>query len=122
MGILWPIFFGNSNPVSVLLGECLPVDLRHSFPDHEVHTSEWAGLKGKQNGELLRAAETAGYQVMITVDRGVPHQRPKESRLAIILLRSQTNQLEDLWPLVDRTAATLMTIHPGETIIVSADA
>ena len=46
-----------------------PVDFRHSFPGHEAHSAEWAGLKGKKNGELLQAAEGAGYQVLLTVDQ-----------------------------------------------------
>jgi len=36
--------------VKILLDECLPIDLRHSFSTHEAHTVEWAGLKGKKNG------------------------------------------------------------------------
>jgi len=40
---------------------CLPVDLRHSFSEHEAHTEQWAGFKDKKNGELIRAAEAAGY-------------------------------------------------------------
>jgi len=40
----------------ILLDECLPLDFRHSFPGHETHTVQGAGLKGKKNGELLRAA------------------------------------------------------------------
>jgi hypothetical protein len=43
--------------MKILLDECLPVDFRHSFPTHDVHTVQWAGLKGKKNGDLLRAAE-----------------------------------------------------------------
>jgi len=37
-------------------------------------------LKGKKNGELLRAAEAAGYDVLLTVDQGIPHQRPSAGR------------------------------------------
>jgi hypothetical protein len=59
--------------VKVLLDECLPLDFRHSFHHHDAHTAEWAGLKGKKNGELLRAAEEAGYDVLLTVDHGIPH-------------------------------------------------
>jgi hypothetical protein len=33
---------------------------------------EWAGLKGRKNGELLQAAEGGGYQVLLTVDQGIP--------------------------------------------------
>jgi hypothetical protein len=32
--------------VKILLDECLPVDFRHSFPNHQAHPVEWAGLKG----------------------------------------------------------------------------
>jgi len=60
--------------MTILLDECLPLDFRPSFPDHEAHTAEWAGLKGKTNGELLREAELAGYEVLLTVDQGIPHQ------------------------------------------------
>ena len=46
--------------MKVLLDECLPLNFRHSFHDYEAHTAEWAGFKGKKNGELLRDAELAG--------------------------------------------------------------
>ena len=61
--------------------------------------AQWAGWKGTKNGELLRAAETAGYEVLLTVDQGIPHQQPPAGRkLSIILVRSRTNQMEDLLP------------------------
>ncbi len=46
--------------MKILLDECLPVDFRHSFPNHETRSAEWAGLKGKKNGELLFEAEVRG--------------------------------------------------------------
>src|SRR5713226_3411266 len=96
----------------ILLDECLPVDFRHSFPDHDVNTAQWAGLKGKKNGELLRAAEAAGYDVLLTVDQGIPHQQsPARRALSIILVRSRTNQIEDLVPLVDPILQALETIQ-----------
>src|SRR6267378_2385003 len=75
----------------ILLDECLPLDFRHSFPTHDAHTAQWAGLKGKQNGELLRAVEVVGYDVLLTSDQGIPHQQsPVGRRLSIIVVRSQT--------------------------------
>ncbi|MEO8598183.1 MAG: hypothetical protein ABI759_32990 [Candidatus Solibacter sp.] len=86
--------------MKILLDECLPADFRHSFPNHEIHSAEWAGFKGKKNGELLLAAEVCGYQVLITVDQGIPRQQTIAGRsLAIILIRSRTNRMEDLLPL-----------------------
>jgi hypothetical protein len=105
--------------VKILLDECLPLDFRHCFSNHEAHTAQWVGLKGKKNGDLLRAAEVAGYDVLLTVDQGIPHQRhPASRRLSIILMRSRTNQIEDLLPLVDAILRALETIQPGQTIAI----
>jgi len=54
--------------MKILLDECLPVDFRHYILGHDIHTAEWAGLKGKKNGEFLNAAELANYEVLITSD------------------------------------------------------
>jgi hypothetical protein len=91
--------------VKILLEECLPVDFRRSFENHDAHTVEWAGLKGKSNGELLRTAELAGYDVLLTVDYGIPHQQSLASRkLSIIVIRSRL---------------AVENIRPGQTITVA---
>jgi len=105
--------------MKILLDECLPLDFRHSFPTHAAHTAQWAGLKGKKNSELLRAAEVAGYDVLLTVDHGIPHQQSATGRrLSIILIRSRTNQIEDLFPLVNTILRALETIQPGQTVAI----
>lgn len=103
--------------MKILLDECLPLDFRHSFPD--AHTAQWAGLKGKKNGELLRAAEAAGYDVLLTVDQGLPRDHDLTGRkLSVILIRSRTNQLEDLLHLLDPILQALRTIRPGQSVVV----
>ncbi len=105
--------------MKILLDECLPLDFRHCFPNHDAHTVEWAGFKGEKNGELLKAVELAGYQVLLTVDQGIPHQQPHFGRsLSIILLRARTNQIEDLLPLVDSITQALQSIRPGQSISI----
>ena len=105
--------------MKILLDECLPLDFRHSFSGHDAHTAEWAGLKGKTNGELLRDAELAGYQVLLTVDQGMPHQQnPAGRKLSIISIRSRTNQLEDLLPLAGAILSALETISPGQILLI----
>jgi predicted nuclease of predicted toxin-antitoxin system len=105
--------------MKILLDECLPVDFRHSFPGHEAHSAEWAGLKGKKNGELLQAAEGSGYQVLLTVDQGIPRQQTMMGRkLAIILIRSRTNQMEDLLPLAPAITEVLESIQPGQSVLI----
>ena len=95
------------------------MDFRHSFPDHEAHSAEWAGLKGKKNGELLKAAEDRGYHLLLTVDQGIPRQQTMVGRkLSIILIRSRTNQLEDLLPLAPAIIKVLEFIQPGQSIVI----
>lgn len=105
--------------MKVLLDECLPLDFRHDFPGHDVHTAEWAGFKGKKNGELLQAAQAAGYEVFLTVDQGIPHQAPLGSMtIAVVVLRSRTNQLEDLRLLTDAVLEALESISRGRIVTV----
>jgi predicted nuclease of predicted toxin-antitoxin system len=105
--------------VKLLLDECLPIEFRHSFPGHDAHTAEWAGFKGKKNGELLSAAEAAGYQVLITVDQGI-HRQVAQSRrkLAIIIVRAPTNQVEDLREAVPMILGALESLMPGQVVSV----
>ena len=52
----------------LLLDECVDERLRLLFSGHDCHTARYAGLAGLKNGELLKAAESAGFEVIITVD------------------------------------------------------
>ncbi len=105
--------------MKILLDECLPLDFRHSFPGHDAHTVQWAGLKGRKNGELLQAAEAAGYDLLLTVDHGIPRQQSSGSlKLSIILIRTRTNQMEDLLPLAPAITKAMESIQPGQTVVV----
>jgi hypothetical protein len=76
-------------------------------------------VEGRKNGELLRDAELAAYEVLLTVDRGIPYQQNLTGRkLSIIPIRSRTNQLEDLLPFVDVILNALGTIAAGEIVAV----
>ncbi len=97
--------------------ECRPLDFRHSFPD--AHTAQWAGLKGTKNGELLQAAWDAGYDVLLTVNQGIPRDHDLAGRkLSVILIRSRTNQIEDLLQLLEPILQALRTIQPGQAVVV----
>ena len=64
--------------MKVLLDECVTRKLRHDFQGHEVHSIEYAGMKGLKNGELLRAA-SGQYDVLITTDQNLRHQQNLKS-------------------------------------------
>jgi predicted nuclease of predicted toxin-antitoxin system len=100
--------------MKVLLDECLPARFRHHLPDHEVHSAEWAGFKGLENGRLLAAAEQAGYDVLMTNDLGLRYQQSMAGRrIAIVVVRSRSNSLGDLKLLVEAIQMALSRIMPG---------
>ena len=87
--------------MKILLDECLPVDFRRHLAGHEVHTAEWAGFKSLKNGRLLREAEGAGCDVFVTTDQDLPYQQnPARRKISVLVIRSRTNQIEDLLTVV----------------------
>ena len=71
----------------VLLDENMPVGIRDLLPSFSVATAPEMGWAGLSNGELLDAAERAGFDVMVTGDQNIPHQNDLgASRLAIVVL------------------------------------
>ena len=73
----------------------------------------WAGLK---NGELLKRAQEQ-FDVFVTVDRSLPFQRELSVfSIAVIVLRTQTNRLDDLRVLVPRLLAAIPVSKAGEVI------
>jgi hypothetical protein len=53
----------------ILIDECIDERFRNSLPDYDCQTTRYAGLAGLKNGELLTAAETAKFDVFLTVDQ-----------------------------------------------------
>ncbi len=103
----------------VLIDECIDERLRHEFPGHDCQTARYAKLAGFKNGRLLSAAETAGFEVIITVDQEIPYQQNMETRrIAILILCAATNRLADLQKLVPSARSVLDSIQPGEVIRV----
>lgn len=103
----------------ILIDECIDEAFRHSFPDHDCQTARYAGLAGLRNGELLLAAEQAGFEVLVTVDHGIRFQQNLTGRkLAALILRPLSNRLKDLLPLVPACLDCLRTIQAGEVAVV----
>jgi predicted nuclease of predicted toxin-antitoxin system len=105
--------------MKILLDECLPIAFRHSFPDHDVRSADWAGLKGMKNGTLLRAAEERGYEVLLTTDQGIPYQQSSmDRRISVLVVCAITNKLDDLLALVPSIQAELARLRSGFVVFV----
>ena len=103
----------------VLLDECLPRKLGRLLVGHEVSTVQQAGWAGVVNGKLL--VRIAGnFDAFITVDQNLPAQQKTAALpFGIIVLRSRTNQLTDLAPLVPQILAALHGLQPAQIVIIA---
>ena len=105
----------------ILIDECIDERFRKLLVGHDCQTARFAGLAGLKNGELLTAAETAGFGVFLTVDQGIEYQQNLAGRkIAIIVFLAKSNRLKDLLPHVPECLARLETIRPGQIVRLGA--
>lgn len=73
--------------MKVLFDHNVPHKLRQSFAKHEVWTADEMGWPELENGDLLRAAEMADFEVMVTGDKNLSYQQNlRGMRLAVVVL------------------------------------
>ena len=98
----------------MLLDECVDRRLAKEILGHETRTVPEAGWAGVRNGELLSRAELH-FDVLVTVDRKMPFQQDlSRFSIAVIVLRTPSNRLADLRPLVPHLLAVLGRAKRGE--------
>jgi hypothetical protein len=101
----------------ILIDECVDERLRSSLTGQDCQTARFAGFAGLKNGDLLAAAETAGFDVFLTVDQGIEYQQNLTARkIAIVVFRARSNRLKDLLPLVRACLASIESIRPGQIV------
>jgi hypothetical protein len=111
----------RSLAVRVLLDEQLPRLLARELKGHYTRTVAQQGWGGRHNGELLRLAEDAGFEVFLTADQNLRFQQNlAKSRLGVILLIAGRTSLKVLLPLMQKTLTTLGRIRPGELIVIDS--
>jgi hypothetical protein len=105
--------------MKLLLDECVPRKFRNSLPGHDCRTVPEEDLAGKKNGELLSLAEKLGFQVFLTLDRGLEYEQNLQRRnISVILIRSKSSRLADLSPLSSEILRVLRFIQPSELVKV----
>jgi hypothetical protein len=103
--------------LKVLLDQNVPRPLAKHLVGHEVkHAAElgWAELK---NGMLLTAGERAGFDVLLSGDKTIPHEQNMVARKIALVCMSDNH-----WPIVkDYVSEILQAIEqvaPGEVLAV----
>ena len=81
----------------------MPVAVRLFLVGHEVRTISEMGWPPRiENGELLKAGERAGFDVMVTADQNIKYQQNLKARkIALVVLGS------NIWPVVRTHAISI---------------
>jgi hypothetical protein len=80
--------------VRILFDQGTPAPLRHLLAPHIVATAYEVGWSTMQNGELISAAEDAGYDLLLTTDTNLKYQQNLTGRqLAIVVLSCTSSNL-----------------------------
>ena len=61
--------------MKILLDHNVPHGLRGALTQHEVHTADYLGWSELENGDLLEAAASQGYDILINCDQGMRHEQ-----------------------------------------------
>jgi hypothetical protein len=76
--------------MKILFDQATPVPIRPYLKGHLVRTAAEQGWSTLRNGDLLTAAEAAGFEVFLTTDRNLGYQQNLTLRkIAIVVLSLQ---------------------------------
>ena len=78
--------------MQVLFNQGTPVPLRQRLRGHAVATAYERGWSTLKNGELLEAAEAAGFEVLVTTDTNLEYQQNLASRRVAIVVLGTTSR------------------------------
>ena len=96
----------------VLFDQSTPVPIRPFLKGHAVETAWQRGWDKLKNGDLLKAAEEAGFEVLVTPDKNICYQQNLGNcTIAIVVLGNPQ------WPVlrhhVDLVVAAVNAAKPG---------
>ena len=105
--------------MKILLDENLPQQWRYEVIGHDCSTAAYCGLAAVENGALLRAAASAGFDAMLSMDRGLEFQHDLDRLpLSVVVLRAPSNRIESIRPLIPALLAALDALRPRTLVVV----
>jgi hypothetical protein len=92
--------------------------LKRELLGHETKTVQDAGWAGIKNGALLRLAD-GQFDALLTVDQGIEYQQNLAGlRICVIVMKSASNDIDDLRPLLPDVERALASSRAGEIMHV----
>jgi len=101
----------------ILFDNGTPRGLARFLTGHSVEEARVRGWEELANGELIDAAEQAGFEVMVTTDKNIRYQQNlRARRIALVVLEHSQ------WPMVKLVSgdivAAVNTAQPGSYVEV----
>jgi hypothetical protein len=101
----------------ILFDQGAPVPIAAYFREHTVRTALEEGWDTLANGDLLRVAEEAGFDVLLTADTNLAYQQNLKGRnIAIVVLSGNR------WRLVQRVIRKIVvavnSAEPGSYTVI----
>jgi hypothetical protein len=101
----------------VLFDQGTPAPMRAFLIGHTVEAAAQRGWDRLKNGELLEAAEEAGFHVLVTPDKSIRYQQNLALRKITLVVLGNSQ-----WPVlarhVDRVVLAVNAAQPGSYAIV----
>lgn len=105
----------------ILFDHGTPRGLARAVEGHTVKEAKAQGWDTLSNGDLLNAAEKAGFDVLLTTDTNLPYQQNLQSRkLAIVILSK--NRWSLVRPMMQQIADAVNAAKPGTCTVVEIPA
>jgi hypothetical protein len=96
----------------ILFDHGTPGGIAGSLSPHEVTQAKQRGWDRISNGDLLKLAEEAGCDLLLTTDKGIRYQQNLTGRkIAIVVLGNSTWRIVRLY--LDRVALVVNEATPG---------
>lgn len=101
----------------ILFDQATPLPIRKYLDSHFVQTAAQQGWDRLRNGDLLNAAEQAGFDLLLTTDKNIRYQQNlSQRRIAIVVLGLQ--QWPQLAPHVQLVVNAVNAAVPGSYVEV----
>ena len=101
----------------ILFDHGTPRGIARALRGHTVKEARTQGWDTLSNGDLLNAAEDAGFDVLLTTDKNLRHQQNLQGRKLAIVVLSKSR-----WSLVrtmmEQIAAAVNAAKPGSYTLV----
>ena len=106
--------------MKILPDECVTKHLKPYLPDHEVSTVGKEGWSGVKNGQLIGVAATAGFEVLITIDKNFQYQQNiGKYNLIVVVLDTPSSKLEILIQYLSAFEQQLSSFAKGNAYRIS---